>query len=66
MPCPACDAERLIMSSLETLAFGAALGAAYRETRTDLHGLTEIMCAKHRSAYVLAMLTVTTKTQAAE
>lgn len=59
MICPACDAERLDLSKLETIAFGVALCSA----TSGMHGVTEIMCEKHRPAYMTAMLTVTMKFQ---
>lgn len=47
--CPACDLQ--LLAPLESLALGVALGAAF----PDMHSITELMCAKHRTPYVLAM-----------
>lgn len=50
-PCPCCDLGSLDDSPLVAFAYGVTLGVAF----LDMHRITELMCAKHRTAYVLAM-----------
>jgi hypothetical protein len=41
------------MKPIMALALGVSLGAAFE----DMHRVTEMMCTKHRSTYVVAMAT---------
>lgn len=50
IPCPCCDVEK--HGPLEGLALGTALGVAFR----DMHAITEMCCARHRTPFMLAML----------
>ncbi len=58
-PCPACDLDNLAEHRIQTdmgrmmgLAMGVALGAAF----DDMRKVTELMCRKHRTPYMMAMV----------
>jgi hypothetical protein len=51
-PCPLCDIARTnTIDATQAFALGVAVGAAF----SDIHSVTEIMCSRHRSPYVVAM-----------
>jgi hypothetical protein len=50
-PCPACDLEQRYDGKLTCFAVGVALGAAFAG---DMHAVTELMCGKHRTPYIMA------------
>lgn len=51
-PCPACDLEKIPeRSTLSAMALGVGLGAAFGEP----HGVTELVCDRHRGMWVVAM-----------
>lgn len=50
IPCPCCDVNGR-MAPLSAFAFGVAVGQAF----DDMHAITELMCADHRSSYLMAM-----------
>lgn len=54
--CPACDAEEFNLTQLEALALGVAMGSAFH-----MHGITEMMCDRHRAAYIIAGMKMTMK-----
>lgn len=52
-PCPGCDLDNS-SDSLFCFAVGVALG----HVLADIHDVTEHMCSRHRTPYVMAMLKV--------
>lgn len=50
-PCPCCDLDAMGPTPLMAHALGVALGVCFQ----DMHRVTELMCPKHRSTYVIAM-----------
>lgn len=59
--CPACDAETHTLTQLESIALGVALGSAFH-----MHGITDMVCDRHRAAYLLAGMKMTMKINAPE
>jgi hypothetical protein len=60
-PCPCCDVANGICTPTEALALGVALGAAFGQEKTR-----EMMCSRHRTRYVMAMLQTVVKLQGLE
>lgn len=50
-PCPCCDVTDGVTGPVDALALGVALGSAFGQEKTR-----EMMCTKHRTRYVMAML----------
>lgn len=55
-PCPCCDVTNGLCGPIEAFALGVGLGAAYGQPAVR----EKMLCPKHRTPYVMAMLKVAT------